>query len=415
MSSDVPGGSGGGQDTTVSESEVDVLNEGTETSSDEDTVVPDKGEDEGESEEPSAEVEDDEELEAEEPEEEEEEELEEELEAGEEPTRPSWQLIKEKYPDLAKDKDFRELYFRDKAYTEVFPTVADAKSAFEKAEQLDAVDATLVSGDVDTIFATLKPEVLNGIADRILPALYNSDQRAFARAARPLINNVLHLVLDKANREGDDNLRKSIRNISRALTGNPDLPNRDNGTPDPQIEAERNRLQEERRGLYIQQERNFLGNCDKAVMKKLETIAVEGIDPKGQFTNFTRQAILERTLRDVQHAMLSDPKLRTRLQQMHRLAARSGFPDEYRARIISASLERAKQLIPVFRDKHRRAALGRQSSAGNNKEKIVTKNETVASGGRTSRGRIDMKRTSAEDFLNDKVTYRKQESSYAER
>lgn len=407
MSSDVPGGSGSGQDTTVSQSEVDVLSEGTDTSSDEDTVVSDEGEGEAEIAEP--ETEEEPEPEGEEEEEETEEEPEE-LDESQEPTRPSWQLIKDKYPELAKSKDFRELYFRDKAYTEIYPTVNDAREAANKSEQLDALDATLMDGNVDAIFGSLNPDVLTKISDRILPALYKNNQQAFARAARPLLVNVLHTVMAKADREGDDNLRKSVRNVSRALTGNPDLPSPDSGRPDPQIEAERNRLQQERQALFARDNRNFLTSCDRSVMKRLETMVSDGLDSKSELNDFTRNAIIERTLNDLHRAMLNDEGLRNKLQQTHKLAARSGFPEEYRARIVSASLERAKKLIPMLRDKHYRAALGKRSSGAGNKGKIVTKNETVTSGGNsgTHRGRIDTKRTSAEDFLNDRnVVFKK--------
>lgn len=411
MGSDNPAGSGSGQDTTVSQSEVDVLTEGADTSSDEDTVVPgaDEGEAETEAEGEDIVTEDEDEGELEE-EEEGEEETEDELDESQEPTRPSWQLIKDKYPELAKSKDFRELYFRERAYTEIYPTVNDAQEASNKAEQLDAIDATLVNGNVDAIFGTLNPDVLDRISDRLLPALYKHNKNAFARAARPLVVDVLHTVMEKAERDGDDNLKKSVRNISRALTGRPELPDRTSAQPDPSIVAERNRLQQETQRLYLTQERNFLGSCDRTVMKRLESMVSDGLDPRNELNSFTRQAIIEKTLSDLHKSMMEDGGLRNKLQQTHKLATRAGFPDEYKARIVSASLERAKKLIPMLREKHRKAALGKQSPSGNTRQRIVAKNETVTSGGNssTSRGRIDTKRTSAEDFLNDRnVVYKK--------
>lgn len=408
--SDVPGNPGGEQDTTVSQSEVDVLSEGEDTSSGEDTVVSGEEEDEVTTEEEgeTATEEEVEEEELEEEEEEEEEELED-LDESQEPTRPSWQLIKEKYPELAKSKDFRELYFRDKAYTEIYPTVNDAREAASKAEQLDVIDATLVDGNVEAIFGTIAPEILSKISDRILPALYKHNQQAFAKAVRPLLVNVLHTVLAKADRDSDDNLRKSVRNVSRVLTGNPDLPNVDT-RPDPTVEAERNRLQEERQALYARDNKNFLASCDKSVMKRLESMIADGLDPRNELNEFVRESIVERTLNDLRKAMVSDEGLRNKLQQTHKLAARAGFPEEYRARIVSASLERARKLIPMLREKHYKAARGKQSSSGETKQRIVSKNETVTSGGNSgpSRGKIDTRRTSPEDFLHDRnVVYKK--------
>lgn len=410
MSDNVPGTSGSGQDTTVNQSEVDVLNEGSEASDSEEVV--------SEGEETETTPPKDEEVPLEEPEEEEEttsdEGEEEETETSDEgePTRPSWQLIKEKYPELAKDKDFRELYFREKAFTDIYPTLSDAKEAFEKAERLEAIDTTLVNGDIGAIISDLNLEVLRNISDKLLPSIYKADKASFAKAVRPVLIDMMHTVMQQAESSGDDNLKKSVRNVSRALTGSPDLPARVSPIqPNPEIEAERTRLQNERAQLFQTQNRNFLNAADKTVMTKLANMVADGLDPKGEFSTFTRQAIIEKTLEDIQTHLASDTALRSKLQHLHKLAAKSGFPDEYRARIISASLERAKRLIPVLRNKHRMSAQGKQSAKGNNKEKIVTKNQTVSSGeksgGSISRGKIDTRKTSAEDFLNDRITYKK--------
>lgn len=410
MGSGLPANPGGGQDTTI-QSEVDVLNEGTESSDDNETVVSDETTDEEEPETP-AKIEDEEEEETtEEPEEEEEieEEEEEELDSSKEPTRPSWQTIKEKYPELAKDKDFRELYFRDKAFTDIYPTVADARESAVKAEQLDAIDSLLVDGQIEPIFGNLREDVLVKVADKILPALYKANQKAFSRAARPLIIDVMHTVMKKAEADNDENLKKSVRNISRALTGSPDLPTKPSAEVDPVIQEERNRLQQERESLFQTQSRNFVAAADRSIEKKLEQMVVDGLDPKKEFNEFTRDAIIRKTLADVRSRLASDEGLTNRVRQTHRLAAKSGFPDEYRARIISATLDRARKLIPVLRNKHRTAALGKQSTKGETTKKIVTKNETVTTGGSkaTSSKSIDMRKTSAEDFLNDKVIFKK--------
>lgn len=404
MADEVPANSGE-QDT----SEIDVLNEDTSTGevTSEETTEETTEEEEAE-EAPTEEEEEEEEEETEE----EEDEDEDEGEDGEteEISRPSWQLIKEKYPELTKDKDFRAMYFRDKAYTEIYPTLNDAREAANKADQLDALDSTLMEGNVEAVFGTLNPDVLSRISDKLLPALYKRDQNAFAKAARPLVVNVLRTVLNRAEETGDDNLKKSVRNITRVLTGgNPDLPTVDTRT-DPSIEAERNRLTQERRALFDRDNRGFIASCDKTVNRRLESIIMDDLDSKKQLNEFTRQSVAERTLSDLHAELMKDEGLRNKLQQIHRLAAKAGFPEEYRARIVSASLERAKKLVPVFRNKHFNAALGKQSTRVGNKEKIVTKNETVTSGGNSgsSRGKIDTRKTSAEDFLNDRnVSYRK--------
>lgn len=412
MGSEVPAVPSGTQDTTPT-SEADVLNDGV-VDSGEDVVVSDDetkdetpDEDEGES---TSSTSDEDEEDLAEPESEED--IEDKLTSEvDEPTRPSWQVIKDKYPELAKNKDFRELYFRDKAMTDVFPTVADAKEAAGKAEYLDVLDNVLVEGKIEQIFKNVDENVLAQLSDRLLPALYNTNKEFFKRATQPLIIDVLNNIYDQAERTDDDNLRRSVRNISRVLTGNPDIPKRlVPASTDPTVEAERNKLREERVNLFKRDERNFLNNADRIVATKLDKLVLDGLDPKKELTDFARQAVVEKTIADLKRTLISDQGLTNKLRQLHKLAARSGFPDEYRARIVTASLERARKLIPVLRNKHRLAALGKQpSTKGNENPKVIAKTEkvTTSNTSKVTRQNIDMKRTSAEDFLNDKITFRK--------
>ena len=87
------------------------------------------------------------------------------------------------------------------------------------------------------------------------------------------------------------------------------------------------------------------------------------------------------------------------------------FPshDLYRSRIVAASLDRAKKLIPVFRNKHRSAALSKQSTKQNDTKKIVAKSTTSTKTSPSvvkSVKQIDTRKTSAEDFLNDRIYLR---------
>jgi hypothetical protein len=411
MASDVPVINSGDPGTT-SKSEIDILSEDDDTSvSEDDIVVPDKEEKSEEAETSTEETSTDED-EVEEESEVTSESEEEPESSTEEPTRLSWQTLKEKYPEAVKDKDLREMFFREKAFTEVFPTVNEAKEASQKAELLDTLDGTLAEGNIDQIFENLESKALERISGRILPALYKVNKDYFKLAARPLAIDMLHTVMAQADRDNDDNLRKSVRNVSKILTGNADLPKRESVVSDPSVEEERNKLRAERERLFKGDEQRFLNTTDRQVMKRIEAIVSDGIDPKKELTDFDRQAVVEKTINDVKRSLISDEGLTNKVRQLHRQAVRAGFPDEYRSRIVAASLDRARKLIPVLRNKHRTAALGKQSTESkiSPKGKIVAKENTTVKTGPsrvTSVKQIDTRKTSAEDFLHDRVVLRK--------
>lgn len=328
-------------------------------------------------------------------------------------TRPSWKLIKEKYPDLAKDKDFRNIYFRDKAFTEVFPTVAEAKSAQEKAELFEFVDSSLASGNAKDLVVKLNEETREKLANNILPSLFSVDKKLFGIATRPVIINLLHEAYDFAVESKDENLRKSVRNLSFYLTKNADLPPRPAPVTSPELEKERANIQKEREEIFLRNQRDFLTTTDSVVAKKLASLVSEGLGANKELNDFGRQAVVEKTLADVRRILVSDDPLNKRIISLHKLAAKSGFTTQHKARIISALLERAKTVIPQIRAKHIASALGKQPSKGNGKtDKIVAKagNEAktrISTKGVVSVKDIDTKRTSEMDFLAGNVHLRK--------
>ena len=87
-----------------------------------------------------------------------------------------------KYPKLFKDFPYLEkAYYREQQFTELLPTINDAKIAVEKAQVLDKFDCEIMSGDITTVLEAAKDESQEAflkIADNYLPALRKVDQQA---------------------------------------------------------------------------------------------------------------------------------------------------------------------------------------------------------------------------------------------
>ena len=63
--------------------------------------------------------------------------------------------ILKKYPNLFKDFPYLERsYYREREYTELLPTVEDAKLAVEKSQILDAFEQDVANGNIQTILST---------------------------------------------------------------------------------------------------------------------------------------------------------------------------------------------------------------------------------------------------------------------
>lgn len=338
---------------TSEASDVDLLSEDAEETQSKE-VDPEESEEEESLEEPTGEAEDEDSEEEVSEEDESEEEV-------EEPTRPSWKVIKEKYPELTKDKDFREMFHREKAFSEVFPTVEDAREASEKVGLLESFDTELAQGNVKYLVENLNDETLTKFTDQVLPSLRETNPKLFFRATRPVMVEMLSSVMNRAEATNDENLKKSAQNISKFLFGTHDIPK--SGKPvDPEIEQERNRLKTREEQLANQQRSEYFMSAERSIAKQVRRTVEEGLDPKNELTDFVKNSIIEKTLNEVKATLTADPQLTAKIQQIARQAEKNGFPPEFKPRLISAYLGRAKQLALTLRAKHKSAAIGKRTT-----------------------------------------------------
>lgn len=334
---------------TSEASDLDVLNEGADN--EEETSE--------ESEETSSEEEtqesEDETLES--PDEEEEESSEESEEEDEEEviTRPSWKEIKDKFPELAKNKDFREMFHREKAYTEIYPTIEEAKDSKAKSDVLDFFESTLDAGDPIPFIRSLDENTAPLIAERFLPALAEVSPKLFGLATKPMLVNMLTAADKKADELKDQNLKMSVRNITRFLFGSPEIPTI--ASQDPEVEKEKRSLREQREALEQRDQSNFATKADGSIRKQLEKVILDGLDPKNELSEFTKSALVKQIIEDTKAELLNDTNFKGRITGLFAQAKKAGFPPDYLPRIVSAYLGRAKTTALTLRAKHKSAAV----------------------------------------------------------
>lgn len=387
--------------TSPETSDTDLLSEEGEETTPKTEEVDDLKEPESESEsEDEKELEDKTEEETEEPTDEDEEEDTDE----EKITRPSWKEIKEKYPEIAKNKEFREVYFREKAFSDIFPTVEDAKEAGDKARVLEVFDSSLVDGDPSYLIQNLSPKSLEGFTSKVIPALREFNRDLYLKATAPVIVDIVNSIHDHAVSKGDKHLQTSVLNVCNWLFGDFKVPPRiGGGKVDPEVEREKKTLQEERANLLLTHRKEFTGKIERSLGRQLTKIVSEGL---GIENEFTANSVVEKTLEKVKSTIYSDKEFITRMQSIYAQAERAGYPPEYATRAISAYLGRAKGIALKARAEFKASALGKQSTkkAGEENKKVVrTVKGTKESSDSEKKSKIDLRNTrliSDLDILN---------------
>lgn len=378
----------------VSEGSDEDQEESDETESDDEEVT-------DEDEEEKSDDEDDEEEKEEEP-------VEEELEGS--PTRPSIKEIKAEYPEIFKKfPELRHVYFREREFTNLFGTVAEAQTASQKAEVFEKLDESLTAGDPEILVTALESSnALDKFSENILPSLYKKSPEQFERAVQPVLVNLLRTAKAEAAKAGNENLERSVAHICQFLWNKPEIPelNKQNERPDPEKETLKRQLssvQEEKKQSF------HTAIVDTGVAKLLSEIE-KRLDPESALPKVMRDSLVRTIHEQVQNQLKADPDHVANMRKLQASAMKAGFAKEFVPRIVTAYLGRARMHLPAIVSKIRKEAALKVTSSEKSGKKVLkadpasTKPTGSSKGTSVNPKKVDYSKTSDLDILNDKVT-----------
>lgn len=376
---------------------------------------PKKEESEPEVEEPEKEepVEEPEEEIEEEPKKEDEEEIKEEesLELASGKERPAFKAIKEKYPNLFKDfPELREMYFREAKYTEIYPTVDEAKEAKEKSDDYSYLESLVAKGTPESTkeFLDVMKEndenTYKGYVASFLPALAKADSDTYFAITLPIIDGILKSAYREGESNGNESLKGAALWLSKFVFGETSYAKGEKSAKMPLVEKktdpEKEKFEKEKQEFYSKRATEFESNTTSTATKRLSAIIEKDLDPKDEFTYFEKEHMRERILQEIGNRLEKDSTHMSRINGLWKQAARSGFSEESKDRIISAYLSRAKVILPEVRKEIRALAKGKKAPASNEVRKELTGVRT-SSNNRTP-GKVDYKKMSDKDILDGK-------------
>jgi hypothetical protein len=262
--------------------------------------------------------------------------------------------ILKKYPTLFKDFPYLEkAYYREQQFTEVFPTVNDAKVAVEKARILDGVEGQVMSGDISTLLAAAKQESQEAfykIADNYLPALRKVDQQAYYHVLGNVIKDTIVTMVKEGRQLGEQGapLTAAANILNQFVFGSQTFtPPQGLSRPVPQEEQRRQQQikQEEQSRFYgaFESTRTELQTKADNVLKS--TIS-QHIDPKETMTDYVKGHAVNEAHEILENLISKDTRFRGLLDRLWEKAYEQKFSKESTDRIKSAYLSKAKTLLP---------------------------------------------------------------------
>jgi hypothetical protein len=299
-----------------------------------------------------------------------------------------------KYPSLFKDFPYLEkAYYREQQFTELLPTIQDAKLAVEKAQILDQTEKLVMSGDISSVLQAAKQEdgeAFNKIADNYLSTLRRVDQGAYFHVLGNVMKDTIITMVREANALGEQGspLKAAANILNQFIFGSQTF------SPPVPLARQVNPEEQNRQKEHELQQQNQLFERFNGVREDLQSKAdnvlkatIDGhIDPKGTMTDYVKTHAAKEAFSNLEDLIAKDRHFRSLLDKLWEKAFQSGFDKTDTDRIKAAYLSKAKTLLPSVIQKARREALRekRASNASRDEEEELTPRKGPITPGRSA-------------------------------
>ena len=286
-------------------------------------------------------------------------ELEEELK---EPTEEDLELttpvrrkeILAKYPTLFKDFPYLEkAYYREQQFTEIYPTIQDARISAQKAEILDKAEQQVMSGDITMFLQAAKAEnqeAFNKIADNYLPTLRKVDQQAYYHVLGNVIKDTIITMVREGRALGENGapLQAAANVLNQFIFGSQKFqpPTSLAKNVDPQVQEAQKQVTEQRQQQVMQKFATVRDDLQTRADNVLKATIDGHIDPNKAMSAYVKEHATQEAFDSLENLISKDTRFLGLLDKLWQRAFKSGFDKESTDRIKSAYLSKAKTLLP---------------------------------------------------------------------
>ena len=278
-----------------------------------------------------------------------------------------------KYPKLFKDFPYLEkAYYREQQFTELLPTIQDAKIAVAKAQYIDRFDQDLMNGDLSSILHAAKQvdnEAFLKIADNYLPTLRKVDEQAYYNVVGNIVKDTIITMVKEGRALGEQGapLQAAANVLNQFIFGSQQFtpPRPLSRQSDPNEQSRMMALRQEEQGRVISQFESTKDDLQTRADNVLKATISQNIDPNKTMTDYVRNHAEQEAMNTLENLMAKDARFRGLLDKLWERAFERKFDKDSTDKIKSAYLSKAKTLLPTVIKKARNDALrglGRRAS-----------------------------------------------------
>lgn len=270
-----------------------------------------------------------------------------------------------KYPTLFKDFPYLErAYYREQQYTELFPTLDDAKETAQKAQAFDGYEAEIMRGNTDVVLAAIKkndPKAFARTVDNYLPNLAKVDEQAYYHVIGNTIRTVIgHMVAEAKNlgKENGEPLQIAAEIVNQFAFGNSKITQPTKlVTENPEANTEAEQLKRERVQFVKDKFNHAHNDLVGKVQNSLKSTIDAHIDPRQSMTDYVRKNATKDAYEELESLMGQDGRFKTIMDKLWERAFDDNFSRKSLDAVRAAYLSKAKILLPTVIKNARNVAL----------------------------------------------------------
>lgn len=279
-----------------------------------------------------------------------------------------------KYPNLFKDFPYLErAYYREQQYTELLPTINDAKLAVERSQALEQYEGELLQGDIKGVLKGIKENdegAFKNIVDNYLTGLLEVDQNAYYHVLGNIVKYQVSSMAQTARANKDEDLEKAAAKVYEFIFGtNQWQPPSKLGKSDDKENPEVDKLKKQNQDLIMER----FGEAQESLQTRIDNSIIntitEHIDPKDSMTDYVKRNAIRDAAEKLEEAIASDERFQTIKDNLWERAFQNNFNQNSLQKIRSAYMSKARTLLSGIIKQARQEALKGQGRTKDTKEK----------------------------------------------
>lgn len=275
--------------------------------------------------------------------------------------------LKTDYPDIfKKHPGLESTIYRERAYTELLPTIQDAKEALSSLQTLERFEQDLKVGNTTDIMQAVKADDEKAFAklvDNYLPNLAKVDRNAHDHVISNVTKDIVEAMLVFGKEKDDKDIQAAASVLYQFMF------NSTKWTPKQQLSVdeivndsvakEREELNKQKQEFESSKQKESFGKVMTSVNNQVKSTIEKSIDSKDQMTPFVKSKAIDEVLTKASSLLDKDTRFQQIVKQLQDKAGKEKFSDDSLNRIRATYLNKYKAiLLPIIKSVRQEALKG---------------------------------------------------------